>query len=106
MTGVQTCALRSEEHTSELQSHDNLVCRLLLGQKERRALARVLDEDARARLGRRVEGARAVTGSGGWVAWAASGTSPSSLLPAPFFFLKRNGPRNITPFPPPALLLI
>src|SRR3954466_10835802 len=30
MTGVQTCALRSEEHTSELQSHDNLVCRLLL----------------------------------------------------------------------------
>src|SRR3954465_170337 len=23
-------ALRSEEHTSELQSHDNLVCRLLL----------------------------------------------------------------------------
>src|SRR3954464_6982730 len=53
VTGVQTCALpidrkstrlnsshtiisyavfclRSEEHTSELQSHDNLVCRLLL----------------------------------------------------------------------------
>src|SRR3954465_6421616 len=28
-SGVQTCALRSEEHTSELQSHDNLVCRLL-----------------------------------------------------------------------------
>src|SRR3954462_4679493 len=35
MTGVQTCALRSEEHTSELQSHDNLVCRLLL-EKTRR----------------------------------------------------------------------
>src|SRR3954464_2297506 len=33
MTGVQTCALRSEEHTSELQSHDNLVCRLLLEKK-------------------------------------------------------------------------
>src|SRR3954466_8351840 len=33
MTGVQTCALRSEEHTSELQSHDNLVCRLLLETK-------------------------------------------------------------------------
>src|SRR3954463_2570283 len=31
MLGVQTCALpRSEEHTSELQSHDNIVCRLLL----------------------------------------------------------------------------
>src|SRR3954465_15225818 len=33
MTGVQTCALRSEEHTSELQSHDNIVCRLLLEKK-------------------------------------------------------------------------
>src|SRR5260370_16198373 len=27
-------ALRSEEHTSELQSHLNLVCRLLLGKKK------------------------------------------------------------------------
>src|SRR3954466_6640834 len=34
MTGVQTCALRSEEHTSELQSHDNLVCRLLLAKTQ------------------------------------------------------------------------
>src|SRR6202521_2232994 len=33
MTGVQTCALRSEEHTSELQSPQNLVCRLLLEEK-------------------------------------------------------------------------
>src|SRR3954466_4356319 len=35
MTGVQTCAItnRSEEHTSELQSHDKLVCRLLLAKK-------------------------------------------------------------------------
>src|SRR3954467_13890869 len=32
VTGVQTC--RSEEHTSELQSHDNLVCRLLLEKKQ------------------------------------------------------------------------
>src|SRR3954465_1259403 len=31
-SAVQTCA-RSEEHTSELQSHDNLVCRLLLEKK-------------------------------------------------------------------------
>src|SRR3954462_5713673 len=27
---------RSEEHTSELQSHDNLVCRLLLEEKKQR----------------------------------------------------------------------
>src|SRR3954466_6197914 len=32
-SACKTCA-RSEEHTSELQSHDNLVCRLLLEKKE------------------------------------------------------------------------
>src|SRR3954465_5570258 len=32
-SGVKTSALRSEEHTSELQPHDNLVCRLLLEKK-------------------------------------------------------------------------
>src|SRR3989339_74488 len=33
LLGVQTCA-RSEEHTSELQSLTNIVCRLLLEKKE------------------------------------------------------------------------
>src|SRR3954462_11009943 len=33
-SAFQTCALRSEEHTSELQSHDNLVCRLPLEKKK------------------------------------------------------------------------
>src|SRR5260370_32211937 len=32
------CKLRSEEHTSELQSHLNLVCRLLLEKKKTRAI--------------------------------------------------------------------
>src|SRR4051812_49899214 len=31
--GTATIAIRSEEHTSELQSHVNLVCRLLLEKK-------------------------------------------------------------------------
>src|SRR2546430_4051421 len=34
--------LRSEEHTSELQSQSNLVCRLLL-EKKKRGLQRVVD---------------------------------------------------------------
>src|SRR5690242_20861296 len=34
----QLCILRSEEHTSELQSHVNLVCRLLLEKKNRELL--------------------------------------------------------------------
>src|SRR3954466_10765486 len=33
-SACKTCALRSEEHTSELQSHDNLVWRLLLEKKK------------------------------------------------------------------------
>src|SRR4051812_49901670 len=32
------CSQRSEEHTSELQSHVNLVCRLLLEKKKKDAL--------------------------------------------------------------------
>src|SRR5690606_41243310 len=45
-TGVVStnyCQLRSEEHTSELQSRENLVCRLLLEKKKnQRNIARVL----------------------------------------------------------------
>src|SRR2546430_12229024 len=33
-------AVRSEEHTSELQSQSNLVCRLLLGKKKNRERAK------------------------------------------------------------------
>src|SRR4051812_49834338 len=32
---ASTCRRRSEEHTSELQSHVNLVCRLLLEKKKK-----------------------------------------------------------------------
>src|SRR5690242_21383656 len=35
-SAARKCALRSEEHTSELQSHVNLVCRLLLEKKNNR----------------------------------------------------------------------
>src|SRR2546426_7534758 len=37
--GVQTSVGRSEEHTSELQSPCNLVCRLLLEKKKKKQLA-------------------------------------------------------------------
>src|SRR2546427_7771776 len=36
---------RSEEHTSELQSQSNLVCRLLLEKKKKTRLAEILDYD-------------------------------------------------------------
>src|SRR5690242_20976016 len=38
MTEERTAACRSEEHTSELQSHVNLVCRLLLEKKKQERL--------------------------------------------------------------------
>src|SRR5207237_3556133 len=36
MTLPRSCCSRSEEHTSELQSHLNLVCRLLLEKKKKK----------------------------------------------------------------------
>src|SRR2546430_13601486 len=36
MTRTRLCVSRSEEHTSELQSQSNLVCRLLLEKKKKR----------------------------------------------------------------------
>src|SRR2546430_7349072 len=38
--------IRSEEHTSELQSQSNLVCRLLLEKKKKMSLSLVLTPDA------------------------------------------------------------
>src|SRR5256885_5786952 len=45
--------LRSEEHTSELQSPCNLVCRLLLEKKKSAEARRLLDRSSAARLQRR-----------------------------------------------------
>src|SRR3954462_5761179 len=58
-SACKTCALRSEEHTSELQSHDNIVCRLLLDKKKHavRSEMRLLKEYCRA-LRRRVTSMR------------------------------------------------
>src|SRR5256886_7375526 len=41
--------VRSEEHTSELQSQSNLVCRLLLEKKKTTLLYRMVNENANAR---------------------------------------------------------
>src|SRR2546430_13574496 len=41
-TGPEVLAARSEEHTSELQSQSNLVCRLLLEKKNDKLTARLM----------------------------------------------------------------
>src|SRR5260370_12439045 len=46
--GFHPIYIRSEEHTSELQSHLNLVCRLLLEKKNHSTL-QLQDKDSRSR---------------------------------------------------------
>src|SRR3954464_1156972 len=103
MTGVQTCALRSEEHTSELQSHDNLVCRLLL---EKTAALLAPDPAPPRPAGRRPE---RVAAPRALVERRAVGAPPGEPGPLQFggcifFFLKNRAPANSHPFPPRALL--
>src|SRR3954464_2244688 len=99
-SGVKKCA-RSEEHTSELQSHDNLVCRLLLEKKERgAALGHVLRAAGRP---------PAVTHAGGGGRGPSGGGAPLRVSPgfrvvlAVFlFFFNNPGTTEFYPFPPPA----
>src|SRR2546430_13084317 len=44
---------RSEEHTSELQSQSNLVCRLLLEKKKKKYIRLIFDVDDEQCLGKR-----------------------------------------------------
>src|SRR3954462_5175612 len=97
-SGVQTCA-RSEEHTSELQSHDNLVCRLLLEKKN--ALYRPLGP---ARRHCPTRSARPVRSDHHPQRTAPSGLSPPTLPAGAatrsfFFFFNDPGPPEISPLP-------
>src|SRR5438034_6488283 len=49
---LSTYARRSEEHTSELQSHSDLVCRLLLEKKKKKKLKNKLKYNKRVTLHR------------------------------------------------------
>src|SRR3954463_15082009 len=87
--------IRSEEHTSELQSHDNLVCRLLL--EKNKILLEIY------RQGRK----RAVVGDP--VEHFADIGDPdrplksiSKLLKPLLFFFNNPPTTEIYPFPPPA----
>src|SRR5690349_23473607 len=51
-TGTTSCTLRSEEHTSELQSRRDLVCRLLLEKKKKKRFesAQLLNQKIRNKV--------------------------------------------------------
>src|SRR3954462_1969026 len=102
-SGVQTCA-RSEEHTSELQSHDNIVCRLLLEKKDTtiawaRELARAQWPWERSTR----NGARRGRATAHRV--LARGNTDAPFLPVGlFFFLNKRAPPGSFPLPHPAAL--
>src|SRR3954465_3868267 len=99
-SGCQKCA-RSEEHTSELQSHDNLVCRLLLEKKEPSergfgGLGRGVRGVVGGRGGACADRCGGMGGVGGALAWA-----PGSPASGCFFFLMARAPPKTPPFPHP-----
>src|SRR4030065_56818 len=91
---------RSEEHTSELQSHLNLVCRLLLEKKEKNQYEQTASFSPAASHQERVLTSRVL---------CSQTTHPSVLLRllirffncSFFFFFKRPGPPEVSPLPPP-----
>src|SRR6202142_2399061 len=95
---------RSEEHTSELQSHSYLVCRLLLEKKNHTS-----ELGEHPTLGYRLLFCRAPTAHRAGVnrVWS-DGTSLLSLprlrLAPFFFFLKHPAPHHPPPSPPPCPL--
>src|SRR3954465_2282593 len=100
-SGVQTCA-RSEEHTSELQSHDNLVCRLLLEKKKNhpptdRPPPGVMRGHTRQR---ECADRRAVPAKGAWRRGRLGRIG--RFLPVFVFFLNNRAPPEFYPFPLPA----
>src|SRR3954465_12053033 len=98
-SGGKKCA-RSEEHTSELQSHDNLVCRLLLEKKHQQLVRR--PRAARPARGPQPAPAgapRGVAGGGGGSRRVGTGVTPC-VVSASFFFKRAAPPQTPPPSPP------
>src|SRR3954466_11417167 len=96
-SGGQTCA-RSEEHTSELQSHDNLVCRLLLEKKDLQTLAVQSPRFAPSRRGP-ADSVRVRAGAPGATAGIALPAAGPVRGPVLLFFLMIRRPPRSTLFP-------
>src|SRR5215475_16115027 len=46
------CGRRSEEHTSELQSRENVVCRLLLEKKKKKVVGQIAEKNKNRKQGK------------------------------------------------------
>src|SRR3954466_654710 len=102
-SGVQTCA-RSEEHTSELQSHDNLVCRLLLEKKKKTKHHNIQDRHRSSILLNTTHSPHTILEGRHFVQMMFIMLLPLFVFFYFFFFLNNAAPPKISPFPlPPAL---
>src|SRR3954467_1088613 len=98
-SGCKKCA-RSEEHTSELQSHDNLVCRLLLEKKKdppRRPVPLALHSTEHPAAAR----THARQGAGSRWGRLNGGSLLALAGVFVFFFFKERAPPDDLPFSPP-----
>src|ERR1022692_725958 len=95
-----TPRLRSEEHTSELQSPCNLVCRLLL-EKKKKPRVRSWASCGRYRTRHLKERCRAqcLVPSASCAAFQPPGVFAVAASTSFFFFLIKGGPRSFTLFP-------
>src|ERR1019366_7262032 len=97
-SGGQTCALRSEEHTSELQSLTNLVCRLLLEKKHQPPQHHAVPLPLHPLLALLFAPRRPPqTGLHGRVTTACDGRPGRDV---PFFFFKGTGAPRVQPSSP------
>src|SRR3954465_963556 len=101
MVAAALAALRSEEHTSELQSHDNLVCRLLL---EKKTYPKRDTTDAPYTPTNQphysTQGACVADPTTPAVDVQKLLSRSRGAMPA-FFFLRERAPPGLSPFPPP-----
>src|SRR3954463_5142679 len=95
-SACKTCALRSEEHTSELPSHDNLVCRLLLAKKKVELRGAI---ENRFILGNALQGVYSACRAFRAPAFRRGRRCARPLHSTVFFFLRIRRPRRPPPFP-------
>src|SRR3954467_12272153 len=104
-SACKKCALRSEEHTSELQSHDNIVCRLLLEKNTSTLRSRHAPTPTALHSTTTSPVAAAHDARGLRLGALLAGAGLKRVVLAFFFFLVVRAPRSLALFPPTALSL-
>src|SRR3954464_15062932 len=88
---------RSEEHTSELQSHDNLVCRLLLEKKKQKTEHKSLVQSSASRLRTRTHPVHCVRAAFVYIRTYSLHTTWQLWCWFVFFFFNDTAPPEIYP---------